>query len=77
MTMTISSSNAAKTNWRMCQHIEKPCQCSDLEAQPCVAALIADYLEALRGRYGLPYAPTCSGLRTSRVASAVTDAKAL
>jgi hypothetical protein len=31
----------------MCCHLNHSCDCNDVAAQPCIAALIADYLEAL------------------------------
>jgi len=33
--------------WRRCSHTENVCRCNDTEAQPCVAAVIADYLNTL------------------------------
>ena len=33
---------------RMCCHLNHSYDCDDVAAQPCVAALIADYLEALQ-----------------------------
>jgi hypothetical protein len=33
---------------RMCCYLNHSCGCDDFAAQPCIAALIADYLEALQ-----------------------------
>ena len=33
--------------FRICPHNEEACECSDLEMQPCLAALIENYLDAL------------------------------
>ena len=32
---------------RMCMHTHHTCNCNDAEVQPCLAALIADYLDSL------------------------------
>ena len=35
-------------SFRICPHANEPCECSDREMQPCLAALIESYLEELR-----------------------------
>jgi hypothetical protein len=37
-----------ETTVRLCTHNNRMCSCSDAEAQPCMAALIDKYLDALR-----------------------------
>jgi hypothetical protein len=32
----------------MCAHNNEPCECTDAEMQPCLAALIESYLEEMR-----------------------------
>jgi hypothetical protein len=36
------------TSYRLCAHIGHACDCSDVEMQPCLAALIEAYLSELR-----------------------------
>jgi hypothetical protein len=40
--------DTTKLKFRVCPHNNNLCTCSDTEAQPCVAALVDKYLEALR-----------------------------
>jgi hypothetical protein len=35
-------------SYRLCFHNNRPCTCDDAAMQPCVAALIADYIDAIR-----------------------------
>jgi hypothetical protein len=36
------------TTFRLCPHVSRDCRCSDVEMQPCLAALDEAYLEELR-----------------------------
>jgi hypothetical protein len=33
---------------RLCTHTGRACNCNDAESQPCIAALIAEFLDTLR-----------------------------
>jgi hypothetical protein len=33
---------------RLCTHNNRPCDCGDVEAQPCIGGIVEKYLNALR-----------------------------
>jgi hypothetical protein len=37
-------------SFRRCPHNNEPCECNDIEMQPCLAALIEAYLEIVGSR---------------------------